>query len=85
MTITTVNPANEETLETYQEMSAGQIEAMVHKADAAFQTWRRVGLGDKAARLRKLAVLLRTGAQEYAILMAEEMGKPSRDIEMKSR
>jgi len=76
MTITTVNPANEETLETYQEMSAGQIKAMVHKADAAFQTWRRVGLGDKAARLRKLAVLLRTGAQEYATLMAEEMGKP---------
>jgi len=76
MTITTVNPANEEILSEYPEMSASQIGDLLHNSDAAFHQWRRVELSERVAPLRKLATLLREGEDEYAELMAREMGKP---------
>jgi len=75
MTITTVNPATEATLSTYPEMSAEQVEDILHNSDAAFQAWRRVDLVDRAERLRELAALLESGKDEYAALMTAEMGK----------
>ena len=76
MTITTVNPATEETLAEYPEMSASQIEDILRNTDAAFQAWRRVGLEDRVERLRGLAARLREREAEYAELMSREMGKP---------
>ena len=76
MTITTVNPATEETLAEYPEMSALQIEDMLRNTHAAFQMWRRVGLEDRVERLRGLAARLREREAEYAELMSREMGKP---------
>ena len=76
MTITTVNPATEETLAEYPEMSALQIEDMLRNTHAAFQVWRRTGLEDRVERLRGLAARLREREAEYAELMSREMGKP---------
>ena len=76
MTITTVNPATEETLAEFPEMSASQIEDILRNTDAAFQAWRRVGLKDRVKRLRGLAARLREREAEYAELMSREMGKP---------
>ena len=76
MTIATVNPATEETLAEYPEMSASQIEDILRNTDAAFQAWRRVGLEDRVKRLRGLATRLREREAEYAELMSREMGKP---------
>ena len=76
MTITTVNPATEETLAEFPEMSASQIEDILRNTDAAFQAWRRVGLEDRVKRLRGLAARLREREAEYAELMSREMGKP---------
>ena len=76
MTITTVNPATEETLAEFSEMSASQIEDILRNTDAAFQAWRRVGLEDRVKRLRGLAARLREREAEYAELMSREMGKP---------
>ena len=76
MTITTVNPATEETLAEYPEMSASLIEDTLRDTDAAFQAWRRVGLEDRVERLRGLAACLREREAEYAELMTREMGKP---------
>jgi succinate-semialdehyde dehydrogenase/glutarate-semialdehyde dehydrogenase len=57
-------------------MSASQIGDLLHNSDAAFHLWRRVELSERVAPLRKLATLLREGEDEYAELMAREMGKP---------
>ncbi len=76
MTITTVNPATEETLAEYPEMSASLIEDTLRDTDAAFQAWRRVGLEDRVERLRGLAACLREREAKYAELMTREMGKP---------
>ena len=76
MTITTVNPATEEVLAEYPEMSASQIEDVLRDTDAAFDAWRRVGLSDRAELLRALAAKLREREAQYADLMSREMGKP---------
>ncbi len=76
MTITTVNPATEEILAEYPEMSGSQIEDVLHHTDSAFNTWRRVPLSDRAELLRTLAVKLREGEADFAALMTREMGKP---------
>jgi succinate-semialdehyde dehydrogenase/glutarate-semialdehyde dehydrogenase len=76
MTFTTINPATEEILAEYPEMSASQIEDLLHDTDAAFSAWRRVGLSERVERLRALAAKLREGEAEYADLMSREMGKP---------
>ena len=76
MTFTTINPATEEILAEYPEMSGSQIEGVLHNTDAAFDTWRRVAVSDRTERLRVLAAKLREGEAEYAALMTREMGKP---------
>ncbi len=76
MTFTTINPATEEILAEYPEMSGSQIEGVLHNTDGAFDTWRRVAVSDRAERLRVLAAKLREGEAEYAALMTREMGKP---------
>ena len=76
MTFTTINPATEEILAEYPEMSDSQVEDILHDTDAAFDQWRRVTLGDRTECLRALAIKLREGEAEYADLMTREMGKP---------
>ena len=76
MTFTTINPATEEILAEYPEMSASQIENILRDTDAAFDAWRRVRLSDRTEHLRVLAAKLREGEAEYADLMSREMGKP---------
>jgi succinate-semialdehyde dehydrogenase/glutarate-semialdehyde dehydrogenase len=60
-------------------MSDGDVRAAVERADAARPAWHRRGFEVRAAALRRAASLLRDRAQEYAALMAREMGKPVRD------
>ena len=76
MSFTTVNPATEEILAEYPEMSPSEIEELLRDSDAAFDSWRRVELSDRTECLRALAAKLREGEAEYADLMCQEMGKP---------
>jgi succinate-semialdehyde dehydrogenase/glutarate-semialdehyde dehydrogenase len=76
MTFTTINPATEEILVEYPEMSAPQVEDILRETAAAFDSWRRVALSDRTEHLRALAAKLREGEAEYADLMSREMGKP---------
>ncbi|HEY0947203.1 MAG TPA: NAD-dependent succinate-semialdehyde dehydrogenase [Opitutaceae bacterium] len=76
MTISTVNPATDETVHTYPLMEAPKVRAAVQATHAAFLRWRRVPMSDRASHLRGAAKLLRERAAEFARLMAVEMGKP---------
>jgi len=76
MTFTTINPATEEVLAEYPEMSASDIEDILRETDTAFEAWRRVPIGDRTDLLRALAAKLRERESEYADLMCREMGKP---------
>ena len=76
MTFMTINPATEEILAEYPEMSASQVEDILRETKASFDAWRRVALSDRTECLRALGAKLREGKAGYAELMTREMGKP---------
>jgi succinate-semialdehyde dehydrogenase/glutarate-semialdehyde dehydrogenase len=71
----TINPATEEVIETYSLMSQEEAEGVVEMCHAAFLDWRKTRFLDRAKVLRKTAELIRERKNEYAALMALEMGK----------
>jgi succinate-semialdehyde dehydrogenase / glutarate-semialdehyde dehydrogenase len=79
MAFQAINPANGEPLASYDEMTPREVQEIIGRADEAFRAWRRVGFADRAKLMREAARVLRSNAQAYARLMAQEMGKPVRD------
>jgi len=71
-----VNPATGETLATVPEISPKELRAAIASAQKAFQAWRTVPVAARTEPLREAARLLRERVEEYAGLMAREMGKP---------
>ncbi|WP_328694012.1 NADP-dependent succinic semialdehyde dehydrogenase [Streptomyces phaeochromogenes] len=76
MPIATVNPANGETLKTYDALSAEEIEHRLATAEAAFHTHRTTSFAERAQLLHRAADLLEGDAQDIARVMTTEMGKP---------
>ncbi|GIV78408.1 MAG: aldehyde dehydrogenase [Litorilinea sp.] len=79
MALESINPATGEVVARYEEMKPQQVEEILQQAHQAFQSWRRTPFARRADLLREAARVLRGRAQEYARLMALEMGKPVRD------
>jgi succinate-semialdehyde dehydrogenase/glutarate-semialdehyde dehydrogenase len=76
MPIATVNPANGETLKTYEAMSAEEIERRLQLAEATFRTYRMTSFVDRGRLLVQAANLLEGDQQDIARVMTTEMGKP---------
>lgn len=76
MNHTAINPSTGQTIATYPEMSSKELRAAIASAHKAFLAWRTVPVAARTEPLRQAARLLRERAEEYAVLMAQEMGKP---------
>ncbi|MFJ8717368.1 NADP-dependent succinic semialdehyde dehydrogenase [Streptomyces violaceus] len=76
MPIATVNPANGETLKTYQAMGQEEIERRLQLAQATFRTYRTTTFDERARLLNQAADLLEEDQQDIARVMTTEMGKP---------
>ncbi|MGF0173306.1 NADP-dependent succinic semialdehyde dehydrogenase [Streptomyces sp. Marseille-Q5077] len=76
MPIATVNPANGETLKTYEAMGAEEIERRLQLAEATFRTYRTTSFTDRARLLVQAAGLLEGDQDDIARTMTTEMGKP---------
>ena len=76
MSLDVVNPATGEILKTYDEMTPQQTAAAIEEAHAAWASWRAVPFADRARPMKKAAAILRERKEEFARLMALEMGKP---------
>jgi succinate-semialdehyde dehydrogenase/glutarate-semialdehyde dehydrogenase len=76
MPIATVNPANGETLKTYDALGAEEIEHRLATAEAAFRACRTTSYADRARLLNRAADLLEEDQQDIARVMTTEMGKP---------
>ncbi len=70
------NPSTGQVLSTHAEMSAAELRAAIAAAHRAHLAWRKVPIATRAEPLRETARLLRERADDYAELMAREMGKP---------
>lgn len=77
--ITTVNPATEEEIQTYDMMSEDDAIARLEACHAAFLEWRELTHEERAPYLTKIATKLRDNADELAALMTQETGKLLKD------
>ncbi|MFH9063135.1 NADP-dependent succinic semialdehyde dehydrogenase [Streptomyces coeruleorubidus] len=76
MPIATVNPANGETLKTYEAMGEEEVERRLQLAEATFRTYRTTTFDERARLMRKAADLLEEDQQDIARVLTTEMGKP---------
>lgn len=76
MAITSINPANGETLQTYDEMTSEQVEGIIQQTHTAFLGWRETPFTERTRVMQAAAKILRDRREDYARLMALEMGKP---------
>ncbi|GAA2588149.1 NADP-dependent succinic semialdehyde dehydrogenase [Streptomyces lienomycini] len=76
MPIATVNPANGETLRTYEPMGEEEIERRLELAEATFRTYRTTGFYERAGLMRRAADLLEADQKEIGRVITTEMGKP---------
>jgi succinate-semialdehyde dehydrogenase/glutarate-semialdehyde dehydrogenase len=76
MPIATVNPANGETLKTYEAMGEEEIERRLQLAEATFRTYRTTTFAERASLLNRAAELLDGMQQDVGRVMTTEMGKP---------
>jgi succinate-semialdehyde dehydrogenase/glutarate-semialdehyde dehydrogenase len=79
MSMTVVNPATGETIKTYKEMTPEKVQDVLEKADAAYRGWRTTNFSARTELMKRAGQVLKDGADDYAELMAQEMGKPVKD------
>jgi len=71
-----INPATGETIESYDEHDASEVEACLESADDAFQTWRERSVREREEMLAAAGDELLSRTRHYAEIMTREMGKP---------
>jgi succinate-semialdehyde dehydrogenase/glutarate-semialdehyde dehydrogenase len=77
MAYRTLNPFTEQTVKTYPEHTAAEVETKLAGADALFRSdWSRGPITPRLAVLKALSGVLTQNRDELARAMAEEMGKP---------
>ena len=74
-TITTVNPATGENIESFEMISAKDAAAKVEACHEAFSEWKLKSLEDRAAVIGGVGKALRDNKEELAQLMTREVGK----------
>ncbi|KPZ57249.1 NAD-dependent succinate-semialdehyde dehydrogenase [Pseudoalteromonas sp. P1-7a] len=74
-TVKTINPATEQTIDTYTLLSQEEAEQVVEKSHETYLKWRQTSFTERAKCLNKLASLFEEQKEAIAKLMTEEMGK----------
>ena len=75
MTQRAINPTTGEVIKEYAEMSLNEVEILITNMNAEYLKWRKKPFSERALLMKKAADVLRENADEYAELMAMEMGK----------
>ncbi len=79
MSLTSINPATGETIQTYAEHTKDECNQILDNAGVAFGKWRALSFAERGDCFRRLAALLRENAENLAQTSTAEMGKPIRD------
>ena len=76
MAIATINPTTGETLKTFSELTAEQLETKLQLAASTFHAYKRTSFADRAAWMLRAAEILESEKQGLGKMMTIEMGKP---------
>ncbi|QJD94654.1 NAD-dependent succinate-semialdehyde dehydrogenase [Mucilaginibacter robiniae] len=76
MSIASINPANGETIKTYEAHNDDQVTGKIEQTHNAWLKWKLTTAEERSTLLNQMARVLNNRKQELAKLMAVEMGKP---------
>lgn len=76
MPIQSVNPFNGSVVQSYEPHSVEEVEHKIAQTHKAWLQWKTTSFGTRSKHLLKTAEVLRSHAEDFARLMALEMGKP---------
>jgi succinate-semialdehyde dehydrogenase / glutarate-semialdehyde dehydrogenase len=70
-----INPATEDIISTYEEMTDELISEVINKCNDEFLRWKNVSIRERAVLMKKAAGVLRERKNEIGRMMTLEMGK----------
>lgn len=76
MIFNSINPYNNQTVGTYEGISDQVLTQKLDNSNAAFQSWKKVSIAERAKLMHKAGEVLRDNVEEYARMITLEMGKP---------
>jgi succinate-semialdehyde dehydrogenase / glutarate-semialdehyde dehydrogenase len=76
MPISSINPATQETLKTFEPLTEPQLDEKLNTAHQAFLDHRRTAFNQRAFKMQRAAEILESEKESFARLMTLEMGKP---------
>jgi len=79
MTQTSINPATGDTLREYPVHTPVQVQQAIAQAHTSFLQWKKLPISERAKYLHKIADALLAKKDDYARLIAQEMGKPLKE------
>jgi len=75
MALRSINPATEEVIKDFDELSAEAIEQKLALAQSTFEAWRETSFDERASLMKKAAQNLRNTSDDLALIMTREVGK----------
>ncbi len=79
MTFVSLNPSTNRVIQRHASWDDDRLDSVLEKAHRAQQTWRHASFALRAGVLRNAARHLHAQCEQYATLIAHEMGKPLRE------
>jgi succinate-semialdehyde dehydrogenase/glutarate-semialdehyde dehydrogenase len=76
MSLVSVDPTSNKTIRSYPEDSISELTRKMDVAADAFNGWRRLSFAERIRHILALGKVIAERQQEFAVLMAQEMGKP---------
>ena len=76
MSVSSINPATEETIETFEPHTAVDVDQKLSLAADRYQDWRLRSFDERAKLMQKAADVLESHVDDWAPAMSREMGKP---------
>ena len=70
------DPANEDEIGKISDASSDDLDRALSAAEAGFAEWKQTGTWERAAKIRKVADLIRDRLDTIATIMSIETGKP---------
>ncbi len=81
VSIKTINPATNELIKSFEEMTEEKIESSISHANKTYQNWKKTSYEERANLLHTVATLMRKEKSSLAKLITLEMGKLLRESE----
>ena len=78
MAIQSINPATGEIIQSFDSLSAEELEQKIQKSNESYKSWKQLTMPERGKHMTNIAAKLRENSEEYATLLTTEMGKTIR-------